>query len=132
MITKYIVNNLSGQTINGEAILNPYKVYTATITYNLDGWISTNVLQNTLGGNLTFVLLSNTNSSFSVTSTGLFVTDKTFVLMNGPFLEDTGAGGTSCKIISENELSISFDGYGNLNFINETPITAFIEVRVYN
>ena len=32
MSTKYIVNNLSGQTINGEPILRPYKVYTALLT----------------------------------------------------------------------------------------------------
>jgi len=31
MATKYIVNNVSGQTINGE-LLQPYKVYTALLT----------------------------------------------------------------------------------------------------
>jgi hypothetical protein len=30
--TKYIVNNQAGQTIHGEAILRPYKVYTALLT----------------------------------------------------------------------------------------------------
>jgi hypothetical protein len=32
METKYIVNNLTGQTINGQPILRPYKVYTALLT----------------------------------------------------------------------------------------------------
>jgi hypothetical protein len=32
MTTKYIVNNVSGQTITGEPILKPYKVYTALLT----------------------------------------------------------------------------------------------------
>jgi hypothetical protein len=32
MSTKYIVNNVSGQTINGESVLRPYKVYTALLT----------------------------------------------------------------------------------------------------
>ena len=32
MSTKYIVNNLSGQTINGNPILPKYKVYTALLT----------------------------------------------------------------------------------------------------
>ena len=32
MSTKYIVDNISGQTINGEPILRPYKVYTALLT----------------------------------------------------------------------------------------------------
>ena len=32
MATKYIVNNVSGQTINGESILPKYKVYTALLT----------------------------------------------------------------------------------------------------
>jgi hypothetical protein len=32
MSTKYIVNNISGQTINDEPILRPYKVYTALLT----------------------------------------------------------------------------------------------------
>jgi hypothetical protein len=30
--TKYIVNNLSGQTINGESVMPQYKVYTALLT----------------------------------------------------------------------------------------------------
>lgn len=130
MITKYIVNNLSGQTINGEAILNPYKVYTATITYNVDGWISTNILQNTLGGNLTFELTS-VQSEFSVTATSLFTTNKTFVLMDGPVNGIYYSTGVACKIISENELTISFDG-GNGLMLGEEPVTGFIEVRVYN
>jgi len=32
MATKYIVDNLTGQTINGQQILQPYKVYTALLT----------------------------------------------------------------------------------------------------
>ena len=32
MATKYIVNNVTGQTINGETIQRPYKVYTALLT----------------------------------------------------------------------------------------------------
>ncbi len=32
--TKYIVNNVTGQTINGESILPAYKVYTALLTQN--------------------------------------------------------------------------------------------------
>ena len=30
--TKYIVNNQAGQTINGEPVQRPYKVYTALLT----------------------------------------------------------------------------------------------------
>ena len=38
--TKYIVNNQSDQTINGESILRPYKVYTALLTQSgEDNWI---------------------------------------------------------------------------------------------
>jgi hypothetical protein len=36
MATKYIVNNVTGQTINGQQIL-PYKVYTALLTQSGDG-----------------------------------------------------------------------------------------------
>lgn len=32
MATKYIVNNVSGQTINGMSVERPYKVYTAIVT----------------------------------------------------------------------------------------------------
>lgn len=35
--TKYIVNNLSGQTITNEPILRPYKVYTALLTQSGNG-----------------------------------------------------------------------------------------------
>ena len=34
--TKYITNNQAGQTINGESILRPYKVYTALLTQSGD------------------------------------------------------------------------------------------------
>ena len=35
--TKYIVNNLSGQTITNESILRPYKVYSALLTQSGNG-----------------------------------------------------------------------------------------------
>jgi hypothetical protein len=46
--TKYIVDNLSGQTINGEPILRPYKVYTALLN-TTDGVPEAIVLENTIG-----------------------------------------------------------------------------------
>lgn len=41
MATRYIVNNATGQTINGETIQRPYKVYTALLTQSGES----NVLQ---------------------------------------------------------------------------------------
>ena len=48
MGTKYIVNNVSGQTINGETFQRPYKVYTALLTQN-----GSSEILGLLGGDLT-------------------------------------------------------------------------------
>ena len=85
-----------------------YKMYTATITYTEVELISTNILQNTLGGSLTIELDNPGASKFTVTSSGLFILDKTFVLMNSP----TPLVGTTCTIEDEDQLFINFDSYG--------------------
>lgn len=64
MGTKYIVNNVTGQTINGQQ-LQPYKVYTALVTQSG----GSNVLQLadpdfTVVG-VTYTITSNTNSDFT-------------------------------------------------------------------
>ena len=41
MATRYIVNNVTGQTINGETIQRPYKVYTALLTQNGSSSVTT-------------------------------------------------------------------------------------------
>ena len=102
-----------------------YKVYTATVTYNQTEWLSTNVLQNTLGGSLTFELTSSDTDSFTITSSGLFTLGKTFVLLNSP-LEGNGTGAV---VNSTNEIQIAFDSYNTPTF---GELTGFIEIRVYN
>lgn len=115
-LTKVVYANSGGSST--------YKVYTATVTYlQGDTLLNVNVLENTLGGSLTFVL--DFQSEFIVTSSGLFTLDKTFVLMNSP--ED--GTGTYAKVDSINQLTVNFDSYGNDPF---GEVTGFIEIRVYN
>jgi len=102
-----------------------YKVYTATITYTDTELISTNIIENTLGGSLTIELDNPGQSKFTVTSSGLFTLDKTFVLMNSP----APLVGTNCVIEDEDQLFIDFDAYGST--WSGTKV-GFLEIRVYN
>lgn len=112
----------------------PYKIYTATVTWNrIDGVVDVNVMQNTLG-NVDFEYIPTAYAGFYVTSSNLFTENKTFVLMNGYNWNDdsylASAAGTSCTIQSESQLTINFDGYGNANN-TDNNLTGFIEIRVY-
>jgi hypothetical protein len=69
MTTKYIVNNLPGQTINGESILRPYRVFTALLTQN--GANDPNLLiNNPLTIGVTYEILSTDLDTADFTNVG--------------------------------------------------------------
>ena len=72
MKTKYIVDNLSGQTINGEYVLPIYKVFKALVTqnggYNLKGYTYGSGPENPSG--ITFEIYNNDGGTADFTNIG--------------------------------------------------------------
>jgi len=147
MATKYIVNNVSGQTIDGNLTINgdvvitgdtnirPYKVYTALLTQTGDTAPTSIVLENTLG-NVTLQYFDV--GYYQIVLENSIDINKTFLYIgNGP-----SSGG---RIFFEEE------GFKTITFLNSTTIVVFsstdgyatglsnnelencpIEIRVYN
>jgi len=67
MATKYIVNNVSGQTINGQPVIPPYKVFTALVTQSGgDNIITINSAPLTIGVTYTIVSSNGTDDFTNV------------------------------------------------------------------
>ena len=147
MATKYIVNNVSGQTIDGNLTINgdvvitgdtnirPYKVYTALLTQTGETAPTSIVLENTLG-NVTLQYFDV--GYYQIVLENSIDINKTFLYIgNGP-----SSGG---RIFFEEE------GFKTITFFNSTTIVVFsstdgyssglsnnelencpIEIRVYN
>lgn len=81
--TKYIVNNVSGQTINGESVQRPYKVYTALLTQEGTNDPVAQVLENTLGGTPVWERIGQ--GRYNCTLTGAFPEGKTYCTSNNGF-----------------------------------------------
>jgi hypothetical protein len=108
-----------------------YKVYTALVTWDDTGLTDLNVLENTLGGDLSFVINISTSEATVTSINSLFTTDKTFVLLNSYWDSTNNIGvGIGCKINSTSELLVAFDAYGSAGTL-ETTRTGFIEIRIY-
>jgi hypothetical protein len=147
MATKYIVNNVSGQTIDGNLTINgdvvitgdtnirPYKVYTALLTQTGETAPTSIVLENTLG-NVTLQYFDV--GYYQIVLENSIDINKTFLYIgNGP-----SSGG---RIFFEEE------GFKTITFFDSTTIVVFsstdgyssglsnnelencpIEIRVYN
>ena len=68
MATKYIVNNVTGQTINGQSIL-PYKVYTALLT-QIGGNETGDIQAGNLTIGVTYQIVDNSGSGWDFTNVG--------------------------------------------------------------
>lgn len=124
--TKYIVNNLSGQTITNEPILRPYKVYTALLLQSGGGYPTTTLLDNNLEGVPYYLYAAP--GHYTINLANAFTSAKTTILF--------GPGDSSGVIYgwewnSSSQITIySLDSAGNKtdNLLNNTTI----EIRVYN
>jgi hypothetical protein len=124
MSTKYIVDNVSGQTINGVSILRPYKVYTALITQSGAGVAPTDVvLENSLTGAIVWTY--DSTGEYIGTLTGEFINNKTY-------LSALPSQTTQLKLVRLNNDSVNLGtGTGGVKtngLLLDTPI----EIRVYN
>ena len=191
MATKYIVNNVTGQTINGQSVLPTYKVYTALLTQTgeddplpilipeplvigrsyliseyqsgddftnvgapsnaTDVWfVATGTTPNnwTNGSYLFFnggapvsTVLENTIGNiwftydgvgqYSVNSSGLFTTDKTFITIVGG---STNRPDVLVTYATNTDFNIVFYSYrvDNSTGENDRLLNASLEIRVYN
>jgi len=103
----------------------PYKVYTALLSQSGTDIPSAVVLENSLG---TIAFVRGDVGVYSITSTGLFVTDKTFILFKNPPNQDA-AEAVECWRIDADTLRLQTSDGG-------TPADAIlvqtsIEIRVY-
>jgi hypothetical protein len=108
----------------------PYKIYTATFSQNGESDPVPIVLENTLGGDLTWTWV--TTGYFSVTSNGLFIAGKTTMTCSNLF------GNFAVQPYPNYEESTFPDVINILN-IDSSTLTqvngidiAYIEIRVYN
>ncbi|MNR28438.1 hypothetical protein D3C85_1457620 [compost metagenome] len=135
------VNNLvirsNIKTVNGTSLLGsgdivtqvlPYKVYTAIVSQTAGGIPTAMVLENTLGGEVTWY--KQQVGFFIIRSTGLFTLDKTVLLSStGLNYEDS----TNYNITWDAEDINSISLYTTTDQpIDDLLRKSLIEIRVYN
>lgn len=125
MITKYIVNNLVGQTINGQQ-LQPYKVYTALLTQSGTNAPVATVLENTIGN---IVWTRGGVGYYIATLSSVFTTNKTAILFGNPAYTIPVIDIVS-NLSSINSIDISTLTSGSAN--DNCLFKTFVEIRVYN
>lgn len=112
----YVVNSVDSR---------PYKVYTALITQQNTSAPTVIVLENTIGS---ISLVYNSVGYYSLSSVGLFTTDKTV----GFITLSQGNTVLTLKPFTTNLITVlSFSGNGT-TFINDAITNSSIEIRVYN
>jgi hypothetical protein len=131
--TKYIVNNLPGQTINGESILPGYKVYTALLTQTgIDAPVST-VLEN----NTTFTF------SWSYVNEGIYDLNISSAVDLNKIMVLTSVqyyNGPSTSVIlsfeqnTSTEIKLRFRCQSGFSaaFFNSLLLNHGLEIRIYN
>jgi hypothetical protein len=138
MATKYIVNNVTGQTITGNLTINgnvtitgttntrPYKVYTALLSQTgTDAPVAT-VLENTLNLNPTYFY--NGEGAYHIEDlSGLFTINKTLVLAQG-----TGSGVITININNTTLVEIGCNNINNGLVQDGLLSNSAFEIRVYN
>ena len=124
MATKYIVNNVTGQTINGESILPVYKVYTALLSQSGRGEAPTAiVLENTIGD---VVWTCSRVGDYLGILANAFTEDKTFLfayILPTSLITIERKNVNQINVETTTNLEVKTDG-----LLNQTPI----EIRVYN
>ena len=153
MATKYIVDNLSGQTINGDITINgnlsvtgttnikPYKVYTALFTQSGTNAPVATIISNTLGLTLTWGR-SSAGNYFGGDIASQCPDGKTVFINSNS--SNGGAFGTDPKeaylwtvnsgasrFLNFNIKSINSSGASN-SVDWDSPKVILIEIRVYN
>lgn len=120
--TKYIVNNQAGQTINGEPVQRPYKVYTALLNGSFESAI---VLENTLGEDITWT--DGGSGVFNGTVTNpIFIENKVIGFAYSGGDANDGYLGMLVTRSNDNEITLlEPTGYSPNLFIS-------VEIRVYN
>jgi hypothetical protein len=125
--SEYLMADGSVTTFTPQAL--PYKVYTAIVSQTAGGIPTAIVLENTLGGAVTWS--KNQVGFFYMNSTGLFTLDKTIVLSsNGLNYEDT----SNYHITWDNDSTDTIRLYTSTDIEPKDDLLrkSLIEIRVYN
>jgi len=146
MSTKYIVNNVLEQTINGDLTVNgnvvitgttnttPYKTYVAVLTQTGEAAPVATVFENTF--NETFSINRQSEGTYIIVSTNSgFTTDKTFVIIQAMTTFRTGNIAFNQLLdVGVSEISIrTYDtSFSPADATFATPNKIQIEIRVYN
>jgi hypothetical protein len=125
--TKYIVNNSPDQTINGEPILKPYKVYTALVTQSGTASPTASVLENTIGD----IVWTRTSAGVYLAVTNALYTDnKTIILQENGNINNTFEVRT--RILDDSNIEVNLMSAGTGTGYDGEIINMSIEIRVYN
>lgn len=138
--TKYIVNNVTGQTIysgitingnltlSGNTNIRPYKVYTALLTQEAGNPLSVDVLENTIGEVIwthpsTGVYIGTLASAFPLAKTALFISNSLWNSSNITYITNGGSGD-----------SITIETYDSSNTSLSDDILGYttVEIKVYD
>ena len=118
MATKYIVNNVTGQTINGQQV-QPYKVYTALLTQS-----GTSTVNSITTGDLTIgvtyqIVLDKGGSGWDFTNVGAPNNDvDTYFVATGTTPSSWGTGGTLNYDTGAPVVTVLENTIGNVWFTN--------------
>ena len=128
----WVLSNNGGGSF--EWILPAYKVYSALLTQSGTASPVATILENTLGGTLTFTYVSE--GSYRISTSGLFTLDKTFAMIA------SGRGTNEIRPVNVNEILIGCKdltaatvGIGTeveIPNANDVLDKTAIEIRVYN
>lgn len=116
---------------NKPSYLPPYKIYRALLTQSGTNAPTAIVLENTLGGNLSFVY--RTEGAYTVTSSSLFTLNKTMISF-GNVINNANAGTLEVSAQGEDitSSSIPFNVKGDNASANSILLKTPIEIIVYN
>lgn len=133
MATRYIVDNATGQTINGEQIVRPYKVYSATITQTGTTAPIATVLENTIGE---IVWSYDAPGQYIATLQDAFTENKVFFIHQSIVSDDGGATQYTVFLFRSDPSFLSLRTYNMAYTLTDgclqagTPLS--LEIRVYN
>jgi hypothetical protein len=136
--TKYIVNNLSGQTINGESVIPQYKVYTALVTQS-GGDEQLDISSGSLTIGVTYWINDDGGSGWDFTNVGAPNNDLgTYFVATGTTPANWGTNGmlsyvTGAPVVTvlENTIGNIWFTYNGIGYYHITKDSNFEQTKTF-